>query len=121
VKKEQTALDDTLGDACKLLDDMGTCDPSMKNECGDFKKTKNILEQSCDLQSRREDRGYDPDKWITIGEYEFKKPTRDTALFIVYVIVIFIPTAILFTFIHESGHWIAVKAMGWEVIEFKIS
>ena len=114
-------LNDTLGEACGLLDDLGTCDPSIKGECKDFKKTKKILEQSCDLQTIREERMYNPDDWISMGDYQFKRITYEDAKFLIYVIAIIIPVAILYTFIHEAGHWLTVKAMGWEVLEFKIS
>ncbi len=114
-------LDDTLDDACSLLDDMGTCDPSIKGDCADFKKTRKLLEQSCDLSEERTERFQNPDDWISIGDYQFKRITYEDTKFIIYMIAIFIPIAILYTFIHESGHWLAVKAMGWHVLEFKIS
>jgi len=114
-------LDSTLSDACKLLDTMGSCNPSARGDCSDFKKTRSVLKEACDIKQRRDDRGYDPSQWMTIGDHEIKKLDRNGIWFIIYVIALFVPTAILLTFIHESGHWIAVKAFGWEVIDFKIS
>lgn len=106
-------LDDVLSDACALLDEMGTC----TEKCKDFNETRALLEKACRLDEKRAK----PGEWIDIGGISLKKPSKDDYKLVIFGIAIFIPLAIVFTFIHELGHYIVASIFGWHVIEFHVS
>lgn len=109
--------DDVLSDACDLLDDLETC----KDKCADHDATKKLLERACKLKDERIERETNPEDWITIGDASFKKLDKEDYKIIIFGVAIFLPMAILYTFIHESGHAIVALIFGWDIVDFQIS
>jgi hypothetical protein len=110
-------LDDTLSDACDLLDSMGTCE----KDCSGFDATKEALEKLCSVKERRDRASEKRGEWLAIGDHEVRKLSGDERNVLIFTIAILVPVAILFTLVHETGHAIVATSFGWEIVDFKIS
>jgi len=110
-------LDETLSDACDLLDSMGTCE----KDCAGFDATRQSLENLCGVKERRDRASDKRGEWLAIGDHQFKKLTAEERGLAWFTVAILVPIAILFTFIHESGHAIVAASFGWEIVDFQIS